>query len=105
MASRISDLEKQVKQSEFKGNPILVYIGNRVHKSRKRKGLSKKELAEKCNISTKTLHAIETANRNYSMYNLLSVLKALNISTLYKRKKKKETEDDYAFIVNKNTVG
>lgn len=94
MATSISAINQQAKKSEFDGHPILKQVASRVSRARKRKGWSKKELCKRSNVDDKVLTAIERGDRNYTVYNLLSVLNSLRISTLYKRKKRVEKDDD-----------
>lgn len=98
MATDISHLSQQHKRSELTGHALLRQIGHRVRVARKRKNLTKKELRALSHVNEKVISAIEGGDKNYTIYSLLSVMKSLQISTLYKRKKKKSDEDDDAFV-------
>lgn len=93
MATDISGLRRQIKQSEFKGHPVLKLVAHRVKSVRTKKNITKDLLCELARINNKTLNAIEKGNRNYTIYNLLSVMNALKISSLHKKKKQIDRDD------------
>lgn len=56
-------------------------IGQRIRTIRKKKGLSQKELAEKCNLSANHISHIERANTMVSLPSLVQIVNALEITT------------------------
>lgn len=55
-------------------------IGYRIRTIRKKKGLSQKELADKCNLSANHISHIERANTMVSLPSLIQVINALEIT-------------------------
>ena len=55
-------------------------IGQRIRTIRKKKGLSQKELAEKCNLSANHISHIERANTMVSLPSLVQIVNALEIT-------------------------
>lgn len=58
----------------------LIYLGNCIRNARNSCRLTQQELADKCNISVKTIQNIESGKMNPSYEILLSLVRCLGIS-------------------------
>ncbi|MBT4881537.1 MAG: helix-turn-helix transcriptional regulator [Flavobacteriales bacterium] len=59
---------------------FLLNLGNRIKSIRKEKGISKSELAWRCNKDKQSIERIENAKVNPSIFILSQLAKALDIS-------------------------
>ena len=55
-------------------------IGKKIRKYRKQRGITQDELAEKTNLSTNHLGAIERAEKNLTLSNLINIANALDVT-------------------------
>ena len=55
-------------------------IGKKIRKYRKQRGMTQDELAEKTNLSTNHLGAIERAEKNLTLSNLINIANALDVT-------------------------
>ena len=55
-------------------------IGKKIRKYRKERGMTQDELAEKTNLSTNHLGAIERAEKNLTLVNLINIANALDVT-------------------------
>jgi transcriptional regulator with XRE-family HTH domain len=60
-------------------NDFLVQLGKQVEKSRKKKKLSYRKLAQNCNIDYSDISKIEKGKANITMLTLLELAKGLEI--------------------------
>lgn len=56
-------------------------IGEKIRKYRKAKGMTQEELAEKTELSTNFLGAIERAEKNLTLANLINIANALDVTS------------------------
>ncbi len=55
-------------------------IGKKIRKYRKQRGMTQDELAEKTNLSTNHLGAIERVEKNLTLSNLINIANALDVT-------------------------
>ena len=60
-----------------------ILLGQRIKQCRLKQKMTYKDLSDLCNISTKTLQNIESANSKISTANLVNLSNALNVSIDY----------------------
>ena len=88
----------------MKQNEMSLMIGVRLQKARKAKGLTQEQLAEKCNISTNHISAIETGYSNFSFSLLVLICNNLDITPNYLFKDFIASKRDSLELVNRNVL-
>ncbi len=77
------ETSKEVKNRVYKTKEVSLhkYIGHQVRTFRKKKGISKKEMAEIFGVSESTVNSLECGARNINIERLLLICNTLNIKS------------------------
>ena len=59
---------------------MYLSIGKKIRKYRRERGMTQEELAEKTNLSTNHLGAIERAEKNLTLVNLINIANELDVT-------------------------